>query len=111
MTKYKRAAWRSRLHEIVFEADTPAGKTFDVALLVAILASIAAVMLESVAEIRAVYGPQLLAIEWFFTVLFTVEYAARLVSIGRPSRYAVSFFGLVDLLSMEYSPVASGLYQ
>ena len=100
MTEEQRAAWRYRLHEIVFEADTPAGKAFDVALLVAILASVAAVMLESVTEIRAVYGPQLLAVEWFFTILFTIEYAARLVSIGRPARYAVSFFGAVDLLSI-----------
>lgn len=100
MTDYKPAAWRYRLHEIVFEADTPAGKVFDVALLLAILASVAAVMLESVAELRAVYGPQLIAIEWFFTVLFTVEYVTRLVCIGRPLRYAVSFFGFVDLLSI-----------
>lgn len=94
------SGWRHRLHEIVFEADTPAGKRFDVALLVAIVASVGTVMLESVAEIRAGYGPLLIALEWFFTLLFTVEYIARLVSVGRPSRYVVSFFGVIDLLSI-----------
>ena len=94
------ASWRHRLHEIVFEADTPSGKTFDIALLVAIVLSVAIVMLESVAEIRASYGSTLYALEWFFTLLFTVEYIVRLLSVGRPSRYAASFFGVVDLLSI-----------
>ena len=76
------SGWRHRLHEIVFEADTPSGKAFDVALLVAI---VAVVMLESVVEIRDSYGPLLIAMEWFFTLLFTVEYIARLVSVGRSS--------------------------
>ena len=79
------SGWRHRLHEIVFEADTPSGKAFDVALLVAIVASVAVVMLESVVEIRDSYGPLLIAKEWFFTLLFTVEYIARLVSVGRSS--------------------------
>ena len=69
-------------------------------LLVAIVVSVAIVMLESVAEIRTRYGPQLIALEWFFTLLFTVEYVGRLASVGRPSRYAVSFFGVVDLVSI-----------
>ena len=92
--------WRDRLHEVVFEADTPAGKTFDVALLVAIVVSVAVVMLDSVATIRDRFGPVLSLLEWFFTILFTLEYAARLLSVGRPLRYAVSFFGVVDLLSI-----------
>ena len=62
--------------------------------------SVATVMLESVAEVRTNYGPLLIAVEWFFTILFTIEYIARLVSVGRPSRYAVSFFGVVDLISI-----------
>ncbi|MCP4204508.1 MAG: ion transporter [bacterium] len=88
------------MHEVIFEADTPAGKTFDVALLLAIVLSVAAVLLESVGEIRAQYGTELRAIEWFFTILFTIEYVLRLVSVGRPMRYAVSFFGIVDLLAI-----------
>jgi voltage-gated potassium channel len=93
-------AWRHRLHEVIFEADTPAGKAFDVALILAIVASVAAVMLDSMAGIRRAYGPLLLAAEWFFTLLFTVEYLLRLFSVRRPIRYATSFFGVVDLLSV-----------
>ncbi len=91
---------RHRMHEIIFEADTPLGKAFDVALLVAIVLSVAAVLLESVASIRAQYGPLLRGIEWVFTILFTIEYILRLASVGRPMRYAVSFFGIVDLLAI-----------
>lgn len=94
------APWRLHLHEVIFEAETPAGKAFDVALLIAILVSVTAVVLESVAGIRARHGPMLRAVEWFFTILFTVEYALRLISVGRPMRYAVSFFGVVDLLAI-----------
>ena len=94
------ASWKHRLHEIVFEADTPSGKAFDITLLIAIVMSVATVMLESVAEIQTNYGPLLITLEWFFTILFTIEYIVRLASVGRPSRYAVSFFGIVDLLSI-----------
>jgi len=94
------APWRERLHEIIFEADTPAGKAFDVALLVAIFLSILAVMLESVADVRERYGAPLRAAEWFFTILFTIEYVLRLISVRRPLRYATSFFGIVDLLAI-----------
>jgi voltage-gated potassium channel len=92
--------WRERLHEIIFEAETPAGKAFDVALLVCIVASVATVLLESVSSIRAQYGPILRALEWIFTILFTVEYILRLATVGRPLRYALSFFGIVDLLAI-----------
>lgn len=92
--------WRSRWHEIVFEADTPAGKAFDVALLVLILLSIGAVVLESVAEIRSRFGAELRLLEWILTVLFSIEYAARLLLVRRPLGYAFSFFGLVDLLAI-----------
>lgn len=91
---------RDRLHEIIFEAETPAGKAFDIALIVAILLSVAAVMLESVASVRAVHGPLLRTAEWAFTVLFTVEYILRVISIGRPVRYVFSFFGIIDLLAV-----------
>ncbi|MBZ0112514.1 MAG: ion transporter [Thermoanaerobaculia bacterium] len=91
---------RKRLHEIIFEADTPAGKTFDVALLVAILASILVVAMESVDLVRSQYAPLLRALEWFFTILFTIEYIARIYSVRRPKNYIFSFFGVVDLVSI-----------
>jgi voltage-gated potassium channel len=96
----RRAGWRERLHEVIFEADTPAGKAFDVALLWAIALSVLAVMLESVRELRESYGGALRAAEWGFTVLFTVEYVLRLACVERPGRYARSFFGVVDLLAV-----------
>ncbi len=95
-----RAAWRDKLREVIFEAETPAGKAFDIGLLLAIVLSIVAVLLESVAGIRAQYGAQLRAIEWFFTILFTIEYILRLICVGRPLHYAFSFFGMVDLLAI-----------
>ena len=94
------APWRERLRVIIFEADTPAGKAFDVALLVAILTSVVAVMLDSVASIRAAYGHALDVAEWTFTILFTLEYALRLVCVPIPWHYARSFFGVVDLIAI-----------
>ncbi len=92
--------WRSKLHEIIFEADTPAGKAFDVALITCVLLSVLCVMLESVQAIRAEYGGVLLALEWAFTLLFSLEYALRILSVGRPRQYVTSFFGIVDLLAI-----------
>ncbi|HYP17449.1 MAG TPA: ion transporter, partial [Opitutus sp.] len=94
------SAWRSRWHEVIFEADTPAGKRFDLALLGLILLSVLAVCLESVRELREAHGSILRALEWVITVLFTAEYFARLAAVQRPLRYMVSFFGLVDLLAI-----------
>jgi voltage-gated potassium channel len=96
----RQPSWRDRLHEIIFEADTPAGKAFDIALLVAILLSVAAVVLESVEPIAERYGRILRIAEWVFTALFTVEYVLRLISVRRPLAYATSFFGIVDLLAV-----------
>lgn len=92
--------WRQRLHEIIFEADTPAGKLFDVVLILSIIVSVVVVMLDSVATLRSTYGGLFLKLEWAFTLLFTVEYALRLSCIGRPLKYAGSFYGVVDLLSI-----------
>lgn len=92
--------WRQRLWRIIFEAETPLGKAFDVGLILAILASVLVVMLESVTSIREEYGSELVVAEWTFTILFTVEYLARLACTRRPMRYARSFFGLVDLLAI-----------
>lgn len=85
---------------MIFEADTPAGRGFDIGLLVAILVSVVAVMLESVADIRREYGGGLRAVEWILTVLFTLEYGLRLLAVDHPWRYARSFLGLVDLLAV-----------
>ena len=92
--------WRERLHEIIFEADTPAGKLFDVALLILIVISVLAVTLETVPEVRVRYGSLLRLVEWVLTVLFTIEYVLRLSVVKRPLRYATSFYGIVDLFSI-----------
>lgn len=91
---------RRRIFVVIFEADTPAGKAFDVGLLIAILASIFVVMLETVPEVGLAYASAFFIAEWVFTALFTVEYCLRLVCVDRPSRYIFSFFGLVDLLAL-----------
>ncbi len=92
--------WRDRLHEIIFEAETPAGKNFDVALLVLIVLSVVNVSLESVAEIRAEHGLLLRRVDWAITILFTIEYVLRLLCVRRPLRYARSFYGVVDLMAV-----------
>jgi voltage-gated potassium channel len=91
---------RRKAFIVIFESDTPAGMRFDVALLLAIVASVIVVMLDSVDSIARRYGPLFDALEWGFTLLFTAEYVARLSCVKRPARYAGSFFGLVDLLSV-----------
>lgn len=91
---------RRCLYEIIFEHDTPAGRAFDLALIVTILLSVVAVMLDSVAWISQRYGSWLVTLEWIFTALFTIEYGLRLYSAPRPWRYARSFFGLVDFLAI-----------
>ncbi|HEX8883432.1 MAG TPA: ion transporter [Noviherbaspirillum sp.] len=91
---------RARLYTVIFEADTRAGRIFDLALIVAILASVAVVVLDSVQAVSSRHGDVLGALEWFFTLLFTVEYAARLYCVRRPLRYATSFFGAIDFLSV-----------
>ncbi|MGM0589560.1 MAG: ion transporter [Bacteroidota bacterium] len=92
--------WRHRLHEIIFEADTRAGKAFDVALIVSIVVSVLVVMLDSVAEYRANYGDWFYRLEWFFTILFTIEYVLRIATVERVKGYIFSFYGLVDLFSI-----------
>ncbi|MCP5007123.1 MAG: ion transporter [Planctomycetes bacterium] len=92
--------WRDVLHEVIFEADTPAGKTFDIFLLCCIVLSVIAVMLDSVNAVSGRYGTLLYRIEWLLTVLFTIEYVLRLLCVRRPFMYAKSFFGIVDLLAI-----------
>ncbi len=94
------ANWRKKLHEIIFEAETPMGKAFDVILMWAIIFSVITVILESVKVFRVGYGHIFYYLEWFFTILFTIEYILRLLSVRKPWRYALSFFGVVDFLAI-----------
>jgi voltage-gated potassium channel len=91
---------RRRLYSVIFEADTPAGRRFDIALVVAILLSIVVVVLDSVPAFGVRHRTTMDALEWAFTLLFTVEYVARLLCVRHPLRYATSFFGIIDLLSV-----------
>ena len=91
---------KEKIHEVIFEADTPSGKYFDIALLLSIIVSVIAVSLESVEAIDKVYHSQLVMIEWLFTILFTIEYVLRLYSTEHSVKYSTSFFGVVDLLAI-----------
>ena len=91
---------KERLHEIIFEADTPAGKLFDVILLVAILLSVGIVMLETTPTYGKKYHDVLYAAEWVLTGFFTIEYILRLYVVDKPMRYAKSFYGIIDLLAI-----------
>lgn len=91
--------WKRRMHEIIFEADTPKGKVFDVSLIIVITISVAVVLLDSVASLNLRYGNFFTIIEWVVTLLFTAEYILRILSSGKPSRYIFSFFGMIDLLA------------
>lgn len=92
--------WRLRLYAVIFESDTPAGRLFDQVLIVAILLSVAVVLADSVQSLHARHARAFDVVEWAFTALFTVEYVARLACVRQPLRYATSFFGVVDLLSI-----------
>lgn len=88
---------KEKLHQVIFEADTPAGKNFDIILLILIVASVLTVLIESVEEIHNNYGMILMPLEWIFTALFTIEYVVRLYSVRKPLKYALSFYGIIDL--------------
>ena len=92
-------SWREKVHEIIYEADTPAGKLFDVLLLIVILISILLVMLESVESIEAEYSAILNTSEWVITILFSLEYIVRIIIVKKPRAYIFSFYGIIDLLS------------
>jgi len=89
-----------KLHEVIFEADTPMGKLFDVILLIAILLSVGLVMLESVPEIGLKFATSLRIAEYVFTALFTIEYVLRVICVKKKMKYVFSFYGIVDLLSI-----------
>ncbi|EAQ41334.1 ion transporter [Polaribacter sp. MED152] len=97
--KPQKSNWKHKLHEIIYEADTREGKLFDVILLIAILTSIILVMLESVDSFDAKYHDTLIIGEWIITILFSLEYIFRIISINKPTKYIFSFFGIIDFLS------------
>ena len=92
--------FRNKLYEIIFEADTPAGKWFDIFLLWAILISVLVVFLESISELRSSYGDIFYYLEWFFTILFSIEYILRIISTKKPFGYIFSFYGIIDVLAI-----------
>ena len=95
----KEPSWKNKLHEIIYEADTPSGKLFDVVLLIFILLSIVLVMLESVDYIGNKYYGILNILEWIITILFTFEYIARIICVKKPKAYIFSFYGIIDFPS------------
>lgn len=99
MTKVKEHTWRSKLHEIIYEADTPLGRIFDIILLILILLSVVFVMLESVEWIDLKYHEILYIGEWVITIFFTLEYIARIITVRKPFRYIFSFYGIIDFIS------------
>jgi voltage-gated potassium channel len=102
----QRAAWRDTVYRVIFEADTPPGKAFDIALVISIILSVLVVMLDSVASIHAKWSGELFYLEWLFTIVFSLEYAARVVSVTKPTGYIFSFMGIIDLLSTLPSYIA-----
>ncbi|MFC4722117.1 ion transporter [Geojedonia litorea] len=99
MGKLTRHNWRSKLHELIYEADTPSGKIFDLVLMFTIIASIILVMLESVKAIDERFHQLLNISEWIITILFSLEYIARIVSVRQPIKYILSFYGIIDFLA------------
>lgn len=91
--------WKHKVHEVIYEADTPMGKWFDILLFILIIISVLLVMLESVKWIDATYHRSLFVFEWIITILFTIEYIARIVTIKKPWKYIFSFYGIIDFLS------------
>ncbi|MFW5781026.1 MAG: ion transporter, partial [Bacteroidota bacterium] len=95
-----RSNLKERWHRVIFGAETPAGKNFDVVLIIAILISMLAVVLESIPALNADYGYYFRVVEWIVTVLFTIEYIARIIVARKPLGYIFSFFGIIDFLAV-----------
>ena len=98
--KNAQQSWQFRLHEIIYESNTNAGKAFDIGLLIAIFTSIAVVMLDSVQSLHLIYGALFSKLEWMFSILFTIEYILRLICIKKPLRYVFSLLGVIDLIAL-----------
>ncbi len=99
---------KHKIHDVIFEADTPSGKLFDVLLLIFILLSLGVVMIDSVESYHNKYAHILLLAEWFFTILFSIEYILRIISVKKPLKYVFSFYGIIDLISIL--PTYIGLF-
>lgn len=99
MSSAKQRNWRTVLHEIIYEADTPLGKLFDIILLILILLSVIFVMLESVRSLDVKYHEYLYIGEWVITIFFSFEYIARIVTVKKPFKYIFSFYGIIDFIS------------
>lgn len=99
MSKPHKTPWRHKLHEVIYEADTPMGKFFDVLLLILIIVSVIFVMLESVQSIDAKYHSILNIGEWIITIFFTLEYISRIIAVKKPWKYIFSFYGIIDFIS------------
>lgn len=97
--KNSNKGWKGKLHEVIYEADTPLGKWFDIVLFVLIIVSVVLVMLESVKEFDVKYHKFLLTFEWVITIFFSIEYIARIISIKKPFKYIFSFYGIIDFIS------------
>jgi len=108
MESRRPASWRKAIHSVVYESATPAGKAFDVTLLFLIVTSIIIVMLDSIEHLHRDYGRIFFALEWIYTILFTVEFILRLICINKPFKYLFSFFGIIDFLSI--APTYLGLF-
>lgn len=94
------AGWRQRWYTIIFEADTRHGRLFDVALLIAIVASVLVVIADSLPAVHSRLGLPLTVLEWMFTLFFTAEYVMRILVVRRPLRYVFSFYGIIDVISI-----------
>lgn len=99
MTFFNKQNWRGKLHEIIYEADTPLGKLFDIILLILIFLSVVFVMIESLQNIPEQIYTYLYIGEWVITIFFTIEYIARIITVKKPSRYIFSFYGIIDFLA------------
>ena len=97
---HKTNPFKEKVHEIIFEADTSAGKWFDIVLLIFIILSVVTVMLESIDSVAQKYEDFFFTVEWIFTIFFTCEYILRLYCVHKPIKYATSFFGIIDLLAI-----------
>lgn len=91
---------KQTIHEIIFEAETPSGKFFDIILMIAIILSVIIVLLDSVPSLNQTYGSFFFITEWILTILFTIEYALRIYTVNKSSKYIFSFYGIIDLLAI-----------
>ena len=92
--------WKGKLYKVIFESDTPAGKLFDIILIIMILFSVIVVMADSIESLRSEYGKLFIFLEWFFTILFTAEYILRIISVNKKRNYVLSFYGIIDFLAV-----------